>query len=147
MIPNWDTPEGKAYGDQIKSFLQANAAALGIDSMIWQDIWTPMSDPSKAKSQGRAAKQGATQGHLDHIHVLTTGGGLPNGRETYRMPTLTGGANINGLQALSSIFPGGLAGLAGLFPGGIPSEQLTTSTLTAPEDDENENLFSEKNIT
>jgi hypothetical protein len=147
MIPNWDTPEGKAYGDQIKSFLQANAAALGIDSMIWQDTYTPMSDPSKARAQNRASSQGPTQGHLDHIHVLTTGGGLPNGSETYRMPTLAGGANINGLQALSSIFPGGLAGLAGLFPGGIPSELLTTSTLTAQEDDENENLFSEKNIT
>ena len=152
MIPNWDTPEGKAYGDQIKSFLQANAAQLGIESMIWQDILTPMGDPSQAKSQGRAAKQGATQGHLDHIHVLTTGGGLPTGTEKYRMPTLAGGMNINGLQALSSILPGGLASIlpqlnaAGLFPGGIPSELLTNSAIT-PEDDENENLFSEKNIT
>lgn len=88
MIPNWDTPEGKAYGDQIVAFLRANGSAMGVDSFIWQDTWHDLNGNSSFL--GRAAGQGATQGHLDHIHIKTTGGGFPTGLESYGIPGLSG---------------------------------------------------------
>lgn len=88
MIPGWDTPEGKAYGDQIVAFLRANGSAMGVDSFIWQDTWHDLNGNSSFL--GRAAGQGATQGHLDHIHIKTTGGGFPTGLESYGIPGLSG---------------------------------------------------------
>ena len=36
-IPNWNNPQGAAYGDEINDFLQANAPELGIVYTIWRD--------------------------------------------------------------------------------------------------------------
>lgn len=70
MIPNYDTPEGKGYGDQINQFLHANAGALGLDSTIWQQQYQPAGgDPSMMGSRGSD-----TQNHMDHIHALTSAG-------------------------------------------------------------------------
>lgn len=65
MIPGWDTAEGKAYGDQVYSFVKANAGALGVDlgATLWQ-----------------------TKDHYDHIHIATTGGGYPDKHTEYSMP-------------------------------------------------------------
>ena len=66
MIPNWDTPQGKQYGDMVNQWLQQNAQGLGLDSTIWQDFWQPM------KGQGHALgrmNQGPDEAHLTHIHA------------------------------------------------------------------------------
>ncbi|BBY82098.1 hypothetical protein H7I53_14555 [Mycolicibacterium pulveris] len=56
MIPNWDTPQGKALGDQIYSFVMGHADTLGIDrsATLWQ-----------------------VKDHFNHLHIATTGGGYP----------------------------------------------------------------------
>lgn len=69
MIPGWDTPAGKAYGDQIYSFVAANADALGVDmdATLWQ-----------------------TKDHYNHIHIATTGGGYPTRATEFMMPGAAG---------------------------------------------------------
>ncbi|WP_099021268.1 ADP-ribosyltransferase [Mycolicibacterium palauense] len=101
MIPNYNTPEGKALGDQINQWLQANGAAMGVDSTIWQDFWQPVGGDGHA-----LGRSGDTQGHRDHIHVKTTGGGYPTGAEQYMLP------------GLMQQYPGGL-------PGGVTADMLT----------------------
>ncbi|BBY19026.1 phage tail protein [Mycolicibacterium litorale] len=64
MIPDWDTPEGKALGDQINQWLHQNSDQLGIDSTIWQDFWAPVTGGGK-----RLGRQGANEGHYNHIHA------------------------------------------------------------------------------
>lgn len=86
MIPNWDTPEGKAYGDQIVAFLQANGSAMGVDSFIWQDNWQDLN--GNTSFLDRASTQGPTQGHMNHIHIKTTGGGFPTGAESYGLSSI-----------------------------------------------------------
>ena len=36
MIPNWNTPQGKALGDEVLAFVKANKEALGVDHAIWR---------------------------------------------------------------------------------------------------------------
>ena len=36
MVPGWNTPGGKAFGDQVLSFLMTNKSTLGIDHAIWR---------------------------------------------------------------------------------------------------------------
>jgi hypothetical protein len=86
MIPNWDTPEGKAYGDQIVAFLRANGSAMGVDSFIWQDNWQDLN--GNTSFLDLASTQGPTQGHMDHIHIKTTGGGFPTGTESYGLSSI-----------------------------------------------------------
>lgn len=57
-IPNFDTPEGKAIGDQINAFLRANAAQLGLGSTIWQDTWKDF--------KGNSSN---VPGHMNHVHA------------------------------------------------------------------------------
>lgn len=69
MIPNWQTPEGVALGNQIGAFLVKNAKALGLDGLIWQQrsygyggsfySGTPMDD-----------RGSPTQNHMDHLHAI-----------------------------------------------------------------------------
>lgn len=67
MIPGGTTrgganPAGKAIGDRIWAWLQANGPAMGVDlnASLWQTD---------------------TGGdHYDHLHIATTGGGYPNGQ-------------------------------------------------------------------
>ncbi|MBO0676781.1 hypothetical protein JRC04_04815 [Mycolicibacterium sp. S2-37] len=55
-----------AVGDQINQFLRDNAAALGVKSTIWRDVWADMA--------GNTSHSG---GHQDHVHVEV--GGQPIG--------------------------------------------------------------------
>jgi len=72
MIPNPGSAEGIALGNQIVSYVLANAARFGIQDAIWRGVYYT---PSGARSGG--------YGHFDHVHVTTTGGGYPTGGETY----------------------------------------------------------------
>lgn len=69
MIPGWDTPEGKALGDQINSFLQSNAPSLGLESTIWQDFRKPVGGDGH-----KLGRKGANEGHYNHIHAKVGGG-------------------------------------------------------------------------
>ncbi len=135
MIPNWDTPEGKAYGDQIVAFLQANGSAMGVDSFIWQDNWQDLN--GNTSFLDRASTQGPTQGHMDHIHIKTAGGGFPTGSESYglssiaNMPAALTPTGV-GLPQLSYT-PGGSGPLDGLL-GGSNGGQKGGLRLPSPQE-------------
>jgi hypothetical protein len=72
MIPNPDTPQGIALGNQIVAYALQNATRFGIQDAIWRGVYyTP------------TGAQSARVGHYDHVHVTTTGGGYPKGGEMY----------------------------------------------------------------
>lgn len=61
MIPNHDSPEGIALGDEILAFAMANAGRLGLQDVIWRGTYyTP------------AGPQASGYGHYDHVHITTT---------------------------------------------------------------------------
>lgn len=61
MIPNPESPEGIALGDQILAFAMANAARFGLQDVIWRGTYyTP------------AGPQASGYGHYDHVHITTT---------------------------------------------------------------------------
>lgn len=61
MIPNPESPEGIALGDQIKAFAMANAARFGLQDVIWRGTYyTP------------AGPQASGYGHYDHVHITVT---------------------------------------------------------------------------
>lgn len=61
MIPNSESPEGIALGDEILAFAMANAARFGLQDVIWRGTYyTP------------AGPQASGYGHYDHVHITTT---------------------------------------------------------------------------
>lgn len=72
MIPAWNTPDGNARGWQLAHWLQANATALNVKYLIYDDKvrrsyrpdagWTPYTHPNGATSN-------PTLRHLDHVHL------------------------------------------------------------------------------
>ena len=72
MIPNPTSAEGIRLGDKIVAYVMANANRFGIQDAIWRGVYyTP------------TGAQPSRLGHYDHVHVTTTGGGYPTGRELY----------------------------------------------------------------
>lgn len=61
MIPNSDSPEGIALGDEIMAFAMANAARFGLQDVIWRGTYYTPSGPA-----------GSGYGHFDHVHITTT---------------------------------------------------------------------------
>ena len=61
MIPNSDSPEGIALGDEILAFAMANAARFGLQDVIWRGTYYTPSGPA-----------GSGYGHYDHVHITTT---------------------------------------------------------------------------
>lgn len=72
MIPNPGTAEGIALGDEIVSYVLRNAARFGMQDAIWRGAYYT---PNGAQRGGN--------GHFDHVHITTTGGGYPAGNENY----------------------------------------------------------------
>ncbi|MGV0838327.1 coiled-coil domain-containing protein [Mycolicibacterium thermoresistibile] len=60
MIPNYNTPEGIALGDQIVAFALANAGRFGLQDVIWRNVYYTPSGP-----------QATGYGHYDHVHITT----------------------------------------------------------------------------
>jgi hypothetical protein len=80
MIPNYDTPEGKALGDRVLAYVLENAERFGLNHAIWrQTIYNPTRPPRLMRDLGSA-----TANHYDHVHIATKGGGYPHGGEIYR---------------------------------------------------------------
>ncbi|WP_238949253.1 glycoside hydrolase [Mycobacterium sp. IDR2000157661] len=64
MIPNPESPEGIAIGNEILAFAMANAGRFGLQDVIWRGTYyTP------------AGPRGSGYGHFDHVHITT----LPRG--------------------------------------------------------------------
>lgn len=61
MIPNPESPEGIALGDEILAFAMSNAARLGLQDVIWRGTYYTPSGP-----------QASGYGHYDHVHITTT---------------------------------------------------------------------------
>jgi peptidoglycan DL-endopeptidase CwlO len=60
MIPNPESPEGIALGDEILAFAMANAARFGLQDVIWRGTYYTPSGPA-----------GSGYGHYDHVHITT----------------------------------------------------------------------------
>lgn len=72
MIPDPGSAQGIALGDAIVAYVMSNAKRFGIQDAIWRGVYyTP------------GGAQASRLGHYDHVHVTTTGGGYPTGRESY----------------------------------------------------------------
>jgi TP901 family phage tail tape measure protein len=67
MIPNWGSPSGKAYGDQVAKYLIDNASALGVDYVLWQQRQWNADGTSSAMSD----RGSPTENHMDHVHAHT----------------------------------------------------------------------------
>ncbi|CAN5360556.1 glycoside hydrolase [soil metagenome] len=61
MIPNPDSPEGIALGDQILAFAMSNVGRFGLQDVIWRGTYYTPGGP-----------QGSGYGHYDHVHITTT---------------------------------------------------------------------------
>ncbi|MEW5809176.1 MAG: glycoside hydrolase [Actinomycetota bacterium] len=61
MIPNPDSPEGIALGDQIRAFALANSSRFGLQDVIWRGTYSTPAGP-----------QASGYGHYDHVHITTT---------------------------------------------------------------------------
>lgn len=79
MIPNWSTPSGKAYGDQIAQWALSNADALGTEWVLWQQ--------TEFHPDGRVRKMGnrgnPTANHFDHVHIKTKAQTVPGGMRRF----------------------------------------------------------------
>jgi phage-related minor tail protein len=124
MIPDWNKPSGKAYGDKVAKYLLENASALGIDYILWQQRqWnadgtsSPMQDLKNPR-----------ENHMDHVHVHTEGspqlpGARPPARPTPSTTSLPG-SSATSLPG-SSVMPAAISATPGL------SSAIDTSRLTA----------------
>ena len=73
MIPNASSAEGIALGNRIVSFALENAQRFGLQDAIWRGVYYT---PTGARAGG--------YGHYDHVHITTTGGGLPQRQRDLR---------------------------------------------------------------
>lgn len=79
MIPDHTSEAGIELGNQIAGLALANAERWGVLHVIWRQGFYPgVGAPSWTADYGNE-----TANHFDHIHIATTGGGFPTGRETY----------------------------------------------------------------
>ena len=96
MIPNYTTPEGKALGDAIASFVVANKDALGLDGMIWRQMSFGYGN-SWAQGKEMPDRGSDTQNHLDHLHIILgkgRGAGAPEvGVPSVRLSMPSGSAS------------------------------------------------------
>lgn len=81
MIPNPNSPEGKALGDRVLQFALAHKERFNMNHIIWrQTMYNP--DGSHYVMGDRGSP---TQNHMDHVHIATNGGGMPHAGERYHL--------------------------------------------------------------
>ena len=79
IIPNWDTPAGRALGDRIVDYVFQNADRFGLEYVIWQQTYRPASGkPHLMENRGSPDAN-----HYTHVHISSYGGGFPKGGENY----------------------------------------------------------------
>ena len=79
MIPDWQTPAGKALGDRIAKFVSENGRRFGLEYLIWQRMYIPAEGTPYL--MGDAGNPDAN--HFTHVHIATYGGGYPIGTENF----------------------------------------------------------------
>jgi len=79
MIPNWDTPAGRALGDRVVDYVFGNADRFGLEYVIWQQTYRPASGTPHLM-EDRGSPDG---NHYTHVHISSYGGGFPKGGENY----------------------------------------------------------------
>jgi len=85
MIPDHNSEEGIALGNQIAGYALANAERMGVIHVIWRQGFYPgIGAPSWTADYGSE-----TLNHFDHVHIATDGGGYPTGDETYYIGSMT----------------------------------------------------------
>ena len=79
MIPDWQSPAGKALGDRIAAFVAENGRRFGLEYLIWQRMYIPAEGTPYL--MGDAGNPDAN--HFTHVHIATYGGGYPIGTENF----------------------------------------------------------------
>ena len=98
MIPDYQTPGGKALGDRIAAYIRANADCFALNHLIWRQV---LSLPNgTVRRMGDHGSDDAN--HFTHVHIATNGGGFPTGRETY-FTSIGGAPAIGGPPHLCKI--------------------------------------------
>lgn len=85
MIPGYNTPEGKALGDAIASWVVANAEVLGLDGLIWRQTSYGYGG-SFTHGKPMPDRGSDTQNHMDHLHIIL-GKGRGAGAPAVDLPT------------------------------------------------------------
>jgi hypothetical protein len=99
MIPGYDTPDGKALGDSVASWVVANKEALGLDGMIWRQTSFGYGGSWAGKAMGDRGSD--TQNHMDHLHLIL-GKGRGAGAPAVDLPS-----SSLSLPSGGSLSPGG----------------------------------------
>ncbi|WP_293036299.1 hypothetical protein [Mycobacterium sp.] len=124
MIPGWNTPQGKALGDQLSNFLMQNAGALGLDYTIWQH---GQHNPD-GSFQMYGDRGNPTQNHMDHVHAHSIASGYPGKDQQFFVPpqlqALLSGGGMG--SALTGGAPGQLAAMLGQQADGSPLGAMGT---------------------
>lgn len=81
MIPDYNTPAGRALGDRVLQFVMTHGERFGLDNAIWRQ--TLYEENGSASRMGNLGNP--TANHFDHVHIATTGGGFPRGRQMYAL--------------------------------------------------------------
>ena len=79
IIPDWQTPAGRALGDRIAKFVSDNGRRFGLEYLIWQRMYIP----AEGKSYLMNDAGNPDANHFTHVHIATYGGGYPTGRENF----------------------------------------------------------------
>lgn len=108
MIPDYSTPEGKALGDAVASFLVQNKDAIDLNGMIWRQTSYGYGGGWSGKTMGDRGND--TQNHFDHIHAIL-GEGRGQGAPAVDLPTtslsMPGGGSFSPTGDYSTLSGGG----------------------------------------
>ncbi len=88
IIPDWDTPAGRALGDRIVEYTFAHAEEFGLEYVIWQRTYRP----AKGTPHLMGDMGNPDANHYTHVHISSYGGGYPKGGETYFLRSEAPGA-------------------------------------------------------
>ncbi|ORV29062.1 hypothetical protein AWB98_06640 [Mycolicibacterium conceptionense] len=94
MIPNWNTPQGKAVGDAVAAWALQNAQALGLTHVLWQQRSFGPGDRTGSPMEDRGSP---TQNHYDHVHLFMN----QNGGQLPTAPLMPPGGTYSGTGRLS----------------------------------------------
>jgi hypothetical protein len=104
----------KAAGDAVAQYFLQNATQFGVQYVLWQQAqWNPDGTHSGMSDRG-----GATQNHLDHVHVRTLGGGFPQGQVPKGFAAPHTGQTSNVPSGVAAFLQGYEGSGGGTMPGG-----------------------------
>lgn len=85
MIPNWNTPQGKALGDAVANWAMQNADDLGLSWVLWrQTQYGGSAGPGGAPMEDRGSDN---DNHMNHVHIFMDGGKGGGGKKSGLKPS------------------------------------------------------------